>query len=107
MTQSAEQRLAHICILVRDIDQAIEHYQNILSAVSPQLLNEQVRKQERFAGKDRYVTAFFPAPGAGCAFNCFSRWTRIPLYTSAWRSTGRGCTTLPSPPPASKTPSGS
>ena len=66
MSQLTEQRLAHICILVRDIDQAIEHYQNILSAVSPQLLNEQVRKQERFAGKDRYVTAFFQAPGAGC-----------------------------------------
>ncbi len=66
MTQSPEQRLAHICILVRNIDQAIGHYRRILSAVSPQLLKAEVKKEEQFAGKDRYVTAFFPAPGAGC-----------------------------------------
>jgi methylmalonyl-CoA epimerase len=66
MTQSAEQRLAHICILVRDIDQAIEHYRNIFTAVSPHLLQEEVKKVERFAGEDRYATAFFQAPGAGC-----------------------------------------
>jgi len=58
--------LAHICILVKDIDRAIEHYKNILGAVSPQLLKEMVNKEERFAGKDRYVTAFFRAPGSGC-----------------------------------------
>jgi methylmalonyl-CoA/ethylmalonyl-CoA epimerase len=66
MSQPAEQRLAHICVLVRDIDQAIDHYRKILSAVSPQLLKEEVKKEEQFAGKDRYVTAFFHAPGAGC-----------------------------------------
>ena len=66
MTQSEGQRLAHICILVKNIDQAIEHYRKILAAVSPRLLEEEVRKEERFAGKDRYVTAFFRAPGAGC-----------------------------------------
>ena len=60
------QRLAHICILVRDIDQAINHYTNILGAVYPPLLNQMVTKEERFAGKDRYVTAFFRAPGSGC-----------------------------------------
>ena len=66
MADTLKQRLAHICILVRDIDQAIEHYTNILGAVSPQLLKEKVTKEERFAGKDRYVTAFFRAPGSGC-----------------------------------------
>ncbi|MBI5966949.1 MAG: VOC family protein [Deltaproteobacteria bacterium] len=42
-----KQRLAHICILVRDIDQAIEHYTNILGAVCPLLLKEGVAKEER------------------------------------------------------------
>ncbi len=66
MTDTAKQRLAHICILVRDIDRAIEHYKNILEAVSPQLLKEKVTKEEYFAGKDRYATAFFRGVGTGC-----------------------------------------
>jgi len=61
-----KQRLAHICILVKDIDQAIEHYTNILAAVSPQLLEEKMAREERFAGKDRYVTAFFRGVGNAC-----------------------------------------
>ena len=66
MADMVNQRLAHICILVKDIDQAIEHYTSILGAVSPQLLKEKLTKEERIAGKDRYATAFFPAPGSGC-----------------------------------------
>jgi len=66
MAGMVKQRLAHICILVRDIDQAIDHYTKILGAVCPQLLKEGVAKEERFAGKDRYVTAFFRAAGSGC-----------------------------------------
>lgn len=66
MADMVKQRLAHICILVRDIDQAIEHYTNILGAVCPQLLKKEVAKEERFAGKDRYATAFFRAAGSGC-----------------------------------------
>ena len=66
MRDTVKQRLAHICILVRDIDRAIEHYTNILGAVSPQLLKEEVTKEERFAGKDRYLTSFFRAAGSGC-----------------------------------------
>jgi methylmalonyl-CoA/ethylmalonyl-CoA epimerase len=66
MSDAVNQRLAHICILVRDIDQAINHYTNILGAVSPELLKRGIAKEERFAGKDRYVTAFFRAPGRGC-----------------------------------------
>jgi methylmalonyl-CoA epimerase len=66
MSGMVKQRLAHICILVKDIDRAIEHYANILGAVSPQLLQENVTKEERFAGKDRYATAFFRAAGSGC-----------------------------------------
>jgi methylmalonyl-CoA/ethylmalonyl-CoA epimerase len=66
MSSIVKQRLAHICILVKNIDRAIEHYRNILGAVSPQLLKEKVTKEERFAGKDSYVTAFFRAAGNGC-----------------------------------------
>jgi len=59
-------RLAHICILVRDIDQAISHYANILGGVSPDQFREKPIKKECFAGKDSYVTAFFNAAGNGC-----------------------------------------
>ncbi len=66
MEQPASQRLAHICILVKNIDEAIEHYTRIFRAVSPHLLKEKISKEERLAGGDRYVTAFFLAPGNGC-----------------------------------------
>ncbi len=66
MAKSVRHRLAHICILVRDIDQAIEHYTNILSATAPELLAQKIAKQECCAGKDRYLTAFFPALGNAC-----------------------------------------
>ena len=58
--------VAHICILVRDIDQAIEDYTKIFSVAAPQLLGRKVAKQERYAGTDKYVTAFFSAEGDGC-----------------------------------------
>jgi methylmalonyl-CoA/ethylmalonyl-CoA epimerase len=66
VADKVKQRLAHICILVKDIDQAIKHYQNIFGAVSPQFLKEEVTKKECFAGEDRYVTAFFNGPGDDC-----------------------------------------
>ena len=66
MAKSIRHRLAHICILVKDIDQAIEHYTNILGAAAPELLEHRIAKQECYAGKDRYVTAFFPTPGNTC-----------------------------------------
>jgi catechol 2,3-dioxygenase-like lactoylglutathione lyase family enzyme len=66
MTKSVRHRLAHVCILVKDIDQAIEHYSNILSVVNPDLLKRKVEKKENVAGKDKYFTAFFPAVGDAC-----------------------------------------
>ncbi len=66
MADTESQRLAHICILVKDIERAIEHYSKIIGALSPALLKEKVNKVERLAGKDRYATAFFYAPRNGC-----------------------------------------
>ena len=66
MNDRTKQRLAHICILVKDIDQAIEHYSRILGAVSPSLLQEEVIKEECLAGKDRYVTTFFRGVNEAC-----------------------------------------
>jgi methylmalonyl-CoA/ethylmalonyl-CoA epimerase len=66
MKNETKQRLAHICILVKDIDQAIEHYRLILGAVSPSLLVQEVVKEECFAGKDRYVTTFFRGVNEAC-----------------------------------------
>ena len=58
--------LDHVCILVRDIDQAIERYTNILNVVAPQVLKQKIEKVEEYAGEDRYLTAVFTAPGDGC-----------------------------------------
>ncbi|MBI5603150.1 MAG: VOC family protein [Deltaproteobacteria bacterium] len=66
MENPVRQRLAHICLLVKDIDQAIEHYTRILGVVSPALLNQPVAKEECYAGEDRYFTAFFKADRGGC-----------------------------------------
>ncbi len=92
MSETIRQRLAHICILVRDIDQAIEHYRNILAAASPGWLKQEVVKEECLAGKDRYVTTFsahreMPATSSSC-----SLWIPDPLFSSAWRKTERACT---------------
>ena len=58
--------LDHVCILVKDIDQAIEHYKNILSACVPEVGNQKIEKYEAFAGDDKYWSALFTAPGDGC-----------------------------------------
>lgn len=66
MEETVKQRLAHICILVKDIDQAIGHYTRILGVVSPLLLGQEIVKEECLAGKDHYLTTFFRAPDNGC-----------------------------------------
>ena len=58
--------LDHVCILVNDIDQAIEHYRNILSETAPEVLEQRIEKYEHQAGKDRYVFTYLVAPGDGC-----------------------------------------
>jgi methylmalonyl-CoA epimerase len=81
MATPIKHRLAHICILVKDIDQAIGHYKNILSATAPQMLKRKMAKQESFAGKDRYLTAFCPAIGEGCEIQLLQPLdTESPLY---------------------------
>jgi len=81
MAAKSEQRLAHICILVRDMDRAIEHYTRILSAISPQMSEQNIAKQEAFAGKDRYLTAFFPSTGSGCDIQLLQPLDKeFPLY---------------------------
>jgi methylmalonyl-CoA/ethylmalonyl-CoA epimerase len=58
--------VAHICILVADIDRAIEDYKKIFNTVAPQLIERKVVKQERWAGNEKYITAFFGAVGDSC-----------------------------------------
>lgn len=58
--------VAHVCILVADIDQAVEDYGRIFRAVSPELVDGKVVKQERWAADEKYITAFFGAAGDGC-----------------------------------------
>jgi len=58
--------LDHVCILVKDIDQAIEHYKNILGVCAPEVVNQKIEKYEAFAGEDKYLSVLFPAAGDGC-----------------------------------------
>lgn len=58
--------LDHVCILVKDIDKAIEHYTNILSVVAPEMLKHKTQKTEAYSGKDKYLSMVFTAPGDGC-----------------------------------------
>ncbi|MFC2041033.1 VOC family protein [Chloroflexota bacterium] len=58
--------LDHVCLLVKDIDEAIKHYTDILSVVAPEVLEQKIEKRESFAGKDKYLTVVFTAPGDGC-----------------------------------------
>jgi methylmalonyl-CoA/ethylmalonyl-CoA epimerase len=58
--------VAHICILVADIDRAIEDYSRILGRVCPALLEGTVVKQERWTENEKYITAFFGSAGDGC-----------------------------------------
>lgn len=58
--------VAHICILVADIDQAIENYRKILNRISPELAERRVVRQERWTEDEKYITAFFGSLGDGC-----------------------------------------
>jgi methylmalonyl-CoA/ethylmalonyl-CoA epimerase len=58
--------LDHVCILVRDINAAIEHYSNILSVTAPEALDRKIEVQESYAGEDKYLTMVFVVPGDGC-----------------------------------------
>ena len=72
--------VAHVCILVKDIDQAIEHYTNIFHVVTPQLLKRKVARQERYAGDEKYITAFFDSLG-GCDIQLLQPFDdQSPLY---------------------------
>lgn len=73
--------VAHICILVADIERAIEDYRAIFGAIAPGLIEGEVLKQERWAGVEKYVTAFFAAPGDGCDIQLLQPPdTESPLY---------------------------
>jgi len=58
--------LDHVCILVKDIDDAIERYKNILGVTAPEALEQKFEKKEQFAGQDRYLTVVFRPGGEGC-----------------------------------------
>lgn len=58
--------VAHICILVADIDRAIDDYRKMLGRVCPALLEQKVVRQERWTEDEKYITAFFGGPGDGC-----------------------------------------
>jgi methylmalonyl-CoA/ethylmalonyl-CoA epimerase len=58
--------LAHICFLVRDLDQAVSDWQEILAELDPAQLEEPIVRYDRFAaGDDEMAWATFVNPD-GC-----------------------------------------
>ncbi|MBP7342587.1 MAG: VOC family protein [Syntrophaceae bacterium] len=73
--------VAHICILVADIDRAIADYIKIFEVVSPGLVERKVVKQERWAANEKYITAFFGAASDACEIQLIQAPDeRSPLY---------------------------
>jgi len=56
----------HICILVNDIDKAIERYKNILSVCAPEIVNQEINRYKSIAEGDESLTAIFRPVGDGC-----------------------------------------
>ncbi|MDD4860265.1 MAG: VOC family protein [Dehalococcoidales bacterium] len=66
MPKAIHHRFAHVCILVKDIDAAIDHYTHILKALAPQMLKGKIAKMPSRMDDIDYLTAFFPAIGEAC-----------------------------------------
>ena len=59
-----ERPFAHVCLIVHDIEKAMEDYRAILSAVDPQQLEEPTVYYEDFGmGEERLAFATFPSSG--------------------------------------------
>jgi methylmalonyl-CoA/ethylmalonyl-CoA epimerase len=57
-------RFAHVCLIVNDIEAAIEHYRDILSVVDPEQVEQQIVYYEDFGeGGERLAFATFPSEG--------------------------------------------
>jgi catechol 2,3-dioxygenase-like lactoylglutathione lyase family enzyme len=59
--------LDHVCILVEDINQAIDHFRGILGAVAPGVLDQELAVTEHHSGEDRFLSTVFVASGDGCS----------------------------------------
>src|ERR1700756_209466 len=56
--------LAHICLLVEDLDRAIDDWTKILGVLDPQQLQERIVRYDEFEGGDDQMRwATFVAPG--------------------------------------------
>src|SRR6478752_6133758 len=99
-----KKRFAHVCLLVKDIDKAIEDYRAILNVVDPQQVEKQIVYYDDFGVDDeRLAFATFPSPSLGCEIQFMEPRTPAPRFTSACRRLASTSTTSASPRPASRT----
>jgi methylmalonyl-CoA/ethylmalonyl-CoA epimerase len=71
--------LAHVCFLVKDLDQAIEDWSKILGVLDPAQLEEKIVRYDRFeAGGDEMAWATFVNPN-GCEIQLLSPLNDGPL----------------------------
>src|SRR6478752_7320198 len=77
-----KKRFAHVCLLVKDIDKAIEDYRAILNVVDPQQVEKQIVYYDDFGVDDeRLAFATFPSPSLGCEIQFMvPRTPGTPLY---------------------------
>jgi methylmalonyl-CoA/ethylmalonyl-CoA epimerase len=58
-----QKRFAHVCLIVRDIDEAMAHYRKILSVVDPkQVVESPVLYRDFGVGRERLAFATFVSP---------------------------------------------
>ena len=56
--------LAHVCLLVKDLDEAIEHWTKLLEILDPGQLEQRIVRYDAFeGGEDRMRWATFVNPG--------------------------------------------
>jgi methylmalonyl-CoA/ethylmalonyl-CoA epimerase len=65
MTRVPSGPFAHVCLLVKDLDRAIEDWTKILTALDPQQVSERIVRYETFeGGEDQVRWAAFVSNGA-------------------------------------------
>lgn len=78
----ASVRFAHVCLMVKDIQVAIQDYRDILGVLAPELLEEELVYYDDFGmGDERLAFATFPSPANGVEIQLMQPKTPgTPLY---------------------------
>ena len=89
---------AHVCLLVKDLDKAVEDWTKILGVLDPQQLEQRIVRYDDFeGGEDRMRWATFVTAG-GAEIQLMEPGSGHARWAAGWPSTASTCTTSASPP---------